>query len=90
METFRTRRHPAPMGRYYFHLFNDLDVADLEGRELPDDAAAHRVAIIEAREMIAESVRRGRLNLSHRIDVENRFGQPVCSVRFGEAIELIP
>ncbi len=77
------------MGRYFFHLFNDLDVPDLEGRELPNDAAAREVAIAEAREMIAESVRNGSLNLSHRIDVENRFRQPVVTVRYRDAFKLI-
>jgi hypothetical protein len=78
------------MGRYFFHLFNDLDVPDLEGRDLPDDDAAREVAICEAREMIAESVRKGSVNLSHRIDVENRFRQPVATIRYGDAIKLIP
>jgi hypothetical protein len=78
------------MGRYFFHLFNDIDAPDLEGRDLPNDAAAHAVAIAEAREMIAESVRKGILNLSHRIDVEDRFRQLVVTVRYGDAIELIP
>jgi hypothetical protein len=78
------------MGRYFFHLFNDLDVPDLEGRELPDDDAAREVAVTEAREMIAESVRKGALNLSHRIDVENRFRQLVATVHYGDAIRLIP
>ena len=77
------------MGRYFFHLFNDLDVPDLEGRELPDDDAARAAAIAEAREMITESVRKGVVNLSHRIDVENRFRQPVITVRYGDAITLI-
>jgi hypothetical protein len=77
------------MGRYFFHLFNDLDVPDLEGRELPDDDAAHEVAIAEVREMIAASVRKGSLTLSHRIDVENRFRQPVCTVHYRDAIKLI-
>ena len=76
------------MGRYFFHLFNDLDVPDLEGRELPDDDAAREVAIAEAREMICESVRKGSLNLSHRIDVENRFRQLVCTIRYSDAITL--
>jgi hypothetical protein len=77
------------MGRYFFHLFNDLDVPDLEGRDLPDDAAARTVAIAEAREMMAADVRKGRLDLSHRIDVENRFRQPVVTIRYRDAIELI-
>ncbi len=76
------------MGRYYFHLFNDLDVPDLEGRELPDDAAARAVALDEAREMMADSVRKGVVNLSHRIDVENRFRQPVCSIFYRDAVKI--
>ena len=77
------------MGRYFFHLFNDLDAPDLEGRELPDDATARDVAIWEAREMIAATVRKGGLNLSHRIDVADKYGRLLFTVRYGDAIKII-
>jgi hypothetical protein len=76
------------MARYFFHLFNHVDAPDLEGRELPDDAAARDTAIADARALAAEDVRAGRLNLSHRIDVEDRFRQLVCTVRYRDAISV--
>ena len=76
------------MARYFFHLFNNVDAPDLEGRELPDDAAARDAAVADARGLAAIDVGQGRLNLSHRIDVEDRFRQLVCTVRYGDAIEV--
>lgn len=35
--------------RYYFHLLNDLDAPDEEGKELPDLAAAREQARYNAR-----------------------------------------
>ena len=49
------------MPRYFFHLHNDLDVRDEEGRELPDIESALRAAGEDARTMAAESVRMGTL-----------------------------
>ncbi|WP_419555406.1 DUF6894 family protein [Sphingomonas arenae] len=42
------------MPRFYFHLHNDPDVPDLEGREFPDLPAAHAEAMREARVLIGD------------------------------------
>jgi len=42
--------------RYYLHLFNDMDVIDEEGVELPDEPAALQYALRNARVMAADSL----------------------------------
>lgn len=76
------------MPRFYFHLFNDLDVRDEEGLELPDKAAAIEQAVKNARVMAAESVCEGHLVLNHRIEIMDANGSAVATVRFGDAVEV--
>ena len=78
------------MPRYYFDLRNDVDVADEEGRELPDLNSVRDAAVVEAREMIGESVLLGRINLNHRIEVRDESGDTVLVMRFGDAVEVTP
>ena len=40
--------------------------------------------------MMSETIRKGYVNLSHRIDVEDVLRQPLFTVRFGDAIEVKP
>jgi len=76
------------MPRYHFHLFNDLQVPDVEGIELPDAETAMKRAASAAREMAAESVREGRLILSHRIEVTDDSGAAVGTVHFGDVVDI--
>ncbi len=76
------------MPRFFFNLHNDLDAPDPEGRELPDLAAARDAAIREARELAAETVMQGRLDLGHFIEVADAAGAPLFRVRFGEAVTV--
>jgi hypothetical protein len=76
------------MPRYLFHVLNDIDAPDEEGHELANLAAAHLKAIDFARDLASAAVRLGRLNLTHRIDVENEAGEVLVSVTFAEAVEI--
>jgi hypothetical protein len=79
------------MPRFYFHLYNDTDVSDENGEELPDLAAAQARAISMARFEISEAVKRdGRIVLSHRIDVEDEEAAVLASVHFRDAVQVIP
>jgi hypothetical protein len=77
------------MPRYYFHLHNGLDVIDEEGRELPDLEAARRAAVIDARQMAAESVRLGHLDLSHYLEVTDETGKTLFRTPFGAAVTVV-
>lgn len=76
------------MPRFYFHLRNDIVSDDEEGRELPDMNAAREAAREDARDMAAENVRAGKLDLSHYIEVTDESGEPLFRVSFGDVIRI--
>jgi len=85
----RPLRHLPIMPRYFFHVFDDASVIDEEGQELDDVAAARTCAVRSARELAGESVRNGRLNLDHRIEVTGEDHGLVLILAFREAFEVI-
>ena len=76
------------MPRYYFHLYNDVETHDEEGRDLASIDAARRAAEEDARHMAAESVRSGRLQLDHFVEVAAENGEPLFRVTFGDVVEI--
>ena len=73
---------------YFFHLHNDLQTRDEEGRELASFDAARRAAEEDARHMAAESVRAGHLQLDHFVEVTAEDGQPLFRVTFGDVVRV--
>ena len=72
---------------FYFHLHNDIDAPDHEGVELPDLEAARAHAIRQARVTFGETAKDvGRVVLHHRIDIENKAGEVLATVLFGDAV----
>jgi len=79
----------ALVPRYYFHLYNDMDVQDLEGIELPDLPAARAAAIEQARGMIGEMAKtEARIVLSHHIDIEDEDQRVLDTVIFRDIIRI--
>jgi hypothetical protein len=78
------------MPRFFFHIFDDIVLTDDEGIELPDADTAKREALAAARAMICDQVRKGRLVLGHRVEVDDEQGRRVLSLPFGEAITIEP
>jgi hypothetical protein len=76
------------MPQFHFHILNDIDVPDEEGLEFPNLAAAHLKAIEFVRDLASASVRQGRLDLKHRIDIEDDEGAVLLTVTFEDAIEV--
>ena len=76
------------MQRYYFHVYDDVVAHDDEGVELPNHAAARLQALMGARELIAEQVKRGYFVRSHWIDVVDEAGALLFKLTFGEAVEV--
>jgi hypothetical protein len=76
------------MPRYLFHVINDIDAPGEEGVELANLAMAHLKAIDAARDLASAAVRQGRLDLKHRVDIEDEAGKVLLSVTFADAIEL--
>jgi hypothetical protein len=78
------------MPRYYFHLHNDIETEDEEGRELDGLDSAREQAILGARDLMAEEVMRGMINLSHWIEVRDERNERVLAVLFRDALEVHP
>ena len=79
--------HGVPF--FYFHLHIDVDARDEEGKEFPDLDAARRFALQQARFTLAENIKDfGRLNLDHRIDIEDKQGNVLATVHFREAVAI--
>lgn len=76
------------MPRYFFDIFNDEVVSDEEGIPLAGDEEAMRRAVIEARELAAESVCNGHLVGSHRVEVLDERRERIGAVRFDEAVAI--
>ena len=71
------------------HLRNDLDVPDDEGVELLDLDAAREVARDNARFTLAQVAKdEGKINFSHRIDIEDGNGQLLDTVWFRDAVKV--
>ena len=77
------------MPKFYFHLYNDMDVPDFEGVELADLAAARATAIEQARGMIGGMAKAdGRIALSHYIDIEDQDERVLDTVIFRDIIRI--
>lgn len=77
--------------RYFMHLGGeDLFVEDVEGRDLPDDAAALREAIAAIRDVTAGDVCDGHLDLTIFIAVENDAHAPLFRIDFSKAVTIFP
>ena len=78
------------MSLYFFHLRDHVDLLlDDEGREFAalDEIAAS--ALADARGIMAEEVRGGRIRLDQRIDVEDSAGALVHRLEFQDAVEIV-
>ena len=76
------------MPRFFFNVFDDGTTIDEVGLELPDVTAAREAAVEEARAIISDEARNGRIDLSHRIEVEDEERRPVLMLPFSAAVEI--
>lgn len=77
------------MPLFYFHLCDrDYFIEDSEGHELPDMAAARRVAVESARSIMAQDLRGGELNLASSIKVEDHTHSPLLTLIFAEVVHI--
>jgi hypothetical protein len=75
--------------RFYFHLLNDVDAPDEEGKELPDLEAAlehaKRSALFTASETLKE---KAQLVLSHCIQIEDADGKVLDTIYFRDVLNV--
>ena len=75
--------------RFYFHLLNDVDASDEEGKELPDLEAARRHAIQNLRFTAAEMIKeQGKLVPGHCINIEDASGNVLDSVSVADVVKI--
>lgn len=80
----------TPVPRYFFNVYNDATSLDEEGCELPDLEAARAHAIQGARSLMSDTLKEGRLVLSHHIAIVDERGELLLDVTFGEAVRVEP
>lgn len=73
------------MPRYFFNLFNSETLRDDCGEVFPDAVAAHAAAVRAISELIADQMIAGtKVNLSHRLEIEDESRQMVERIVFGD------
>jgi hypothetical protein len=78
------------MPRYFFNVYNDETSLDEEGSDFPDLAAARAHAIAGARSLMSDTLKEGRIDLSHHIAIVDEDGRLLADVAFGDAVEVRP
>lgn len=74
---------------YFFHLRDGDDVLlDPDGRALSGPESIAECALAEARALIGDEARLGRIRLDQRIEVEDAEGRVVHRLPFAEAVEI--
>ena len=77
------------MPRFFLHLHQcEKYYPDEEGQSLHDLSAARRVAIRDARGLMAEEMKSGRLCLGCRIDIADETGRVLDVIPFKNAVDV--
>jgi hypothetical protein len=79
------------MTRYFMHIRGGRaggDADDLEGVEHPDPASAREDALLSIREVLADEVARGFIDLRGVIEVTDSSGKIAATVRFVDALTV--
>ena len=77
------------MARYYFHLLNDVDARDDEGKEFPDLSVARDYARSNIRFTAGEVLKeQGDLVLSHSIQIEDAERNVLDTLYFRDVLNI--
>lgn len=75
------------MPLFRFHIYNDVETIDREWKQFPNLSAARRYAIKGARDLLCAGVKKGEINLSDWIEVEDENSN-VTLVTFSDALNV--
>jgi hypothetical protein len=79
------------MPLYHFNVHNDGIAQDQEGVDFPNLEAAKASAIVGARHLMSDDIKRkGRLSLSHSIQIADSHGVLLHVTRFGDCVTIRP
>jgi hypothetical protein len=77
------------MPRYFFDLYNEMNVRDDEGQEFPDLETAKSQALKQVRKLIGGLiVENGRIDLLHHLKLRDEAGNVVHRVEFDDAVSF--
>ena len=80
----------AGVPRFYFHVYDDVVALDEEGVDLATFAQVRDAAVLAARELATEEIKRkGTLTVKHRVEVEDEQGRPVLTMPFSAAFRIV-
>jgi hypothetical protein len=76
--------------RYFFHVYDDVVALDDEGLKLENVTIARDSAVRAARGLAAAQImEQGKVNIRHRIDVEDEERRPVLTLPFSAAFGVV-
>jgi hypothetical protein len=76
--------------RYYFHLRDGVErLLDPQGADVDDPAQLARMALKEARAVVAQEALEGEINLQQRIEIEDEGGNLIHSLSFADAVRIV-
>ena len=79
------------MPRFFFHLFNAVNIRDDAGREFATLEDAKVDAIAACRALMANDLQNeGQITLSHRIEIEGTDGEVKLVLPYGSCVEIRP
>ena len=77
------------MPRYFFDLYNEMNVRDDEGQMFPDLETAKTQAVKQVRKLIGGLiVENGKIDLLHHLNVRDEEGNVVYRVEFDDAVSF--
>ena len=77
------------MPRYFFDLYNEMNVRDDEGQMFPDLETAKTQAVKQVRKLIGGLiVENGKNDLVHHLNVRDEEGNVVYCVEFDDAVSF--
>jgi hypothetical protein len=77
----------AVVPRFFFNSHDgDQTFCDPEGTELADLDAAHHEALMDARWILAEGLRTGRVMLARHSEITDEAGRVLATVRFRDVM----
>lgn len=78
------------MSRYFFRLVQGADqIRDPEGHDLSSAGEIGALVLADARSILSDEARRGRLDLGERIEVQDATNAVVHRLVFADAVEML-
>ena len=79
------------MGRFYFQLRDGAElITDPEGADLRDAAEAKRMALLSARELVADAIKSGKRRVPEAFVITDEQGRAIATVPLDVVLPELP